>query len=236
MAEQRQVLDVWVVETNTVYRQVPFTVVVDWVQQGRLLEDDQLRPPGQTDWVRLAAVPSIAAYLPRATPHRAEDQAEALEPVEVDFTWKPRHDGEDDDVDMIPLIDVSLVLLIFFMMTASVTSAASLIQTPEAPLGSLVSSNPRMLWIGIDRNATGETVYSFGQGDQGPAPENRSLTQQDVLNRLDQHLKAEGPAEVRIKANRQLPYEVIKKMTLQVERRKPRVTHIYAEVSVSQGT
>ena len=40
MAEKRRFLDVWIVDSNTVYREVPFTVVADWVQQGRLLEDD----------------------------------------------------------------------------------------------------------------------------------------------------------------------------------------------------
>jgi hypothetical protein len=36
MAKKPQVFDVWVVETNTVYKQVPYTVVTDWAQQGRL--------------------------------------------------------------------------------------------------------------------------------------------------------------------------------------------------------
>ena len=46
MAEKRRFLDVWIVETNTVYKEVPFTVVSDWVQQGRLLEDDRITSPG----------------------------------------------------------------------------------------------------------------------------------------------------------------------------------------------
>ena len=34
MADQRRFLDVWIVETNTVYQEVPFEVVTDWL--GRL--------------------------------------------------------------------------------------------------------------------------------------------------------------------------------------------------------
>ncbi len=31
MAEKRRFLDVWIIESNTVYREVPFQVVADWV-------------------------------------------------------------------------------------------------------------------------------------------------------------------------------------------------------------
>ena len=40
MVEKRRFLDVWIVETNTVYQEVPFDVVTDWLQQGRLLDDE----------------------------------------------------------------------------------------------------------------------------------------------------------------------------------------------------
>src|SRR5712692_2739605 len=130
MAEKRRFIDVWIVETNTVYKEVPYTVVADWVQQGRLLENDKLRPSGTADWFSVGEMPAFAAYLPKAEPFRAEDQAEALERVEVDFAWKPRRGDDEDDPDMIPLIDVSLVLLIFFMMTATVSAGAGLVPTP----------------------------------------------------------------------------------------------------------
>ena len=39
MAEKRRFFDVWIIETNQVYKEVPYTVVADWVQQGRLLEE-----------------------------------------------------------------------------------------------------------------------------------------------------------------------------------------------------
>ena len=132
MPEKRRFLDVWIIETNTVYREVPFEVVTDWVQQGRLLADDMLRPSGTAQWFRLGDNPSFSAYLPHSDPYAANDQAEALEPVAVDFSWKRRPEDEDDDVDMIPLIDVSLVLLVFFMMTAGAIAYASSLNLPEA--------------------------------------------------------------------------------------------------------
>src|SRR6516162_9486 len=146
MTAPRRFLDVWIIESNTVYREVPFTVVADWVQQGRLLPDDMLRPSGTAEWFRVGDNPSFAAYLPRSEPYAANDQAEALEPVQVEFAWKRRPEDEDDDVDMIPLIDVSLVLLVFFIMTAGAVVAASNIKLPEAQYN-LTSGNEAMIWI-----------------------------------------------------------------------------------------
>ena len=53
MAEKRKFFDVWIVEIEKVYREVPYNVVVDWVQQGRLLENDRLRVSGTKDWMQL---------------------------------------------------------------------------------------------------------------------------------------------------------------------------------------
>ena len=119
MTEKRRFLDVWLVESNTVYREVPFNVVTDWVQQSRLLPDDMLRPSGTAQWYKVGSSPEFSPYIPRSEPYRVEDRAEAEEPVELDFAWKRKPEDEDDDVDMIPLIDISLVLLIFFIMTTT---------------------------------------------------------------------------------------------------------------------
>lgn len=235
MPEQRRFLDVWIIESNTVYREVPFTVVTDWVQQSRLLPDDKVRPSGTAEWLRIGGMPAFVAYLPKVEPFRAEDQAEALEPVELDFAWKRRRGDEDDDVDMIPLIDISLVLLVFFMMTAAVGGAASLINTPSVEFKHL-SYDPEMFWIGVSNSNTGPR-YSFGKGDGGPEKQNDDLTLPQALERLDAQDTARL-VDVRIKADRALPYHVIESLTIELEKRRPKsiqatagVRKIYAEVS-----
>jgi hypothetical protein len=50
-------LDVWIIQTNTVYRNVPYTVVTDWLQQGRLLGEDQLRYSGTEKWATISTAP-----------------------------------------------------------------------------------------------------------------------------------------------------------------------------------
>ncbi len=129
MAEPRQFIDVWIIDSNTVYREVPFTVVCDWVQQGRLLEGDCVRRSGTPTGNVLATSRHSRRSCRNRSRHAPTDQAEALEAVEFEFGWKEKHaEHEDDEVDMIPLIDVSLVLLIFFMLTASGVGAASLVK------------------------------------------------------------------------------------------------------------
>jgi biopolymer transport protein ExbD len=234
MAEKRRFLDVWIVETNTVYREVPFTVVADWVQQGRLLEDDMLRPSGTAQWFKVGAAPDFHAYLPHPEPFRADDQAEALEPVQLDFAWKRRPPDDDEDVDMIPLIDISLVLLIFFMMTATVVVGTGFINTPEADFATTISADSNMLWIGIDRDRADEPVYSLGQGNLGPAEGDRKLTESEVLNRLDDRLQGlNGPVGVRIAADQDLRYEIVQRLTIELEKRRAqrKIDLITAEVS-----
>src|SRR5437588_10837224 len=106
MAEKRRFYDVWIIEANTVYREVPFDVVADWVQQGRLLEDDMLRPSGTADWFRLGDVVDFAVYVPKPQAPDAEPPSpvEPMEAVETGFTWRRRSELEETDVDMIPLI------------------------------------------------------------------------------------------------------------------------------------
>jgi biopolymer transport protein ExbD len=222
--------DLWVVETNTVYRKVPYSVVTDWLQQGRLLDEDKVRLAGGTNWVPLGNVPAFKAYLPKAEPYRVEDKAEALEPVQVDFSWKPRRGDEDQDVDMIPLIDISLVLLIFFMMTAAVSTAAATIRTPEAE-NKLISIDPDMFWIGIDKDKGEQPAYSFGQGNK---PGEQCASREDLIQKFTAKLREQSSTvNVRIRADQDLPYDLVREMIEKLGpfKRQQKIANIVAEVS-----
>ncbi len=247
MAQKRRFLDVWIIETNTIYREVPFEVVTDWVQQGRLLADDKLRPSGTAEWFRLGDNPSFAAYLPRTDPYAANDQAEALEPVQVEFAWSRRHEEEDDEVDMIPLIDVSLVLLVFFIMTAGAVAVAAGYHLPEAE-HNLTSGNESMIWIGlkaVEADPTREPSYSIGVGEKGPAsPDDEGMTREQLLARLDAMLKerkaeaerggghkSDAKVEVQIRADAALPSGYVRRIQLELERRDDVIIRKYQRVS-----
>src|SRR3954471_24671303 len=163
-----RVLDVWITETNAVYTGVPFSVVADWLQQGRLLADDRVRLAGKQQWHPITRVPALSPYLPREEPLETAGPAEALEPVDLGWNWRHPGESDDEDVDMIPLIDISLVLLIFFMMTATVSSGIfSPITPPEVRFaaGSLAADQ---FWIGIDTKSAGGVTKSGPDGKALP--------------------------------------------------------------------
>jgi biopolymer transport protein ExbD len=201
-------------------------VVVDWVQQGRLIEEDQVRVSGTEKWIRVASTSALAAYLPKVEPYRVEDQAEVLEPVEVDFAWRHRPGEDESDVDMIPLIDISLVLLIFFIMTTTVAVATFNADLPAASFtGDLAASS---VWVGLELK-DGTPVYLVAVGDKPPSAEDRGLTEDQAVERV-KALIGPGPAEVRIAADRGLKTSVVAQLTGRLQALKPAVSLVRAEV------
>src|SRR5688572_22139850 len=163
MAAKERTLDVWIMDLKKVYTGVPFTVVADWLQQGRVLASDQVRLAGKEKWHVVDKVPALTPYLPKPQPLAVEDRAEAMEPIDLGLESPVVREAEDDDVDMIPLIDVSLVLLIFFMMTTAVSMGVfSPIPTPEAR-HQLSTISAEMFWLGIEKSKENATLYSLGR-------------------------------------------------------------------------
>jgi biopolymer transport protein ExbD len=220
MSTKRRFLDVWIIEGNTVYKEVPFDVVADWVQQGRLLEDDMLRPAGTSEWTRIGGMNEFAVYLPKpAAEPEVESQVEPMEEVETGFNWKRPYDDEDSEVDMIPLIDVSLVLLIFFMLTTNpeTSAAGPQIATPPAVYGTVVNA-PDEVWVGInliDKGGVPTQVYSLGVGAKAEA---RNLaTRQELLDHLTTLLANKEHVNLTIDANPDVPSGDVRDLTVALE-------------------
>jgi biopolymer transport protein ExbD len=231
--------DVWLTASNRVYRGVPYDKVADWLQEGRIVGGDRVRPEGGGNWDLVSASPLFATYLPRPSAQAtAEDRAEALEPVGFDLSPSRRPLDEDEDVDMIPLIDISLVLLIFFMMTTTVAVSGADVPTPTVHYGvGLMASDPSVFWVGIDRGDGGKAIYSMGQGDRPPQDNDRNLTQEQVLARLDAKInEASGSAfgiSVRVAAHKQTPFGTVQALTAELEKRRGpgRIAEIKAEMN-----
>lgn len=238
MSKERRFFDVWIIETNTVYREVPFPVVSDWVQQGRLLENDRLRRSGTAEWFAVGSSPDFVPYLPRPEPDRVEDTAEALEPVELDFRWKKAPPDDDDDVDMIPLIDVSLVLLIFFMLTASSAGLAAFVQTPQADYGA-ISPNTEEVQLNINLEGQGDErkpVFSFSVGNKYLDPKDSNLpTMDEMLSRLQDHVeKLPNRVEVTINAHSDVKSGLVRDLTARLESEPFRSRIIQKFIGVSE--
>ena len=142
--------------------------------------------------------------------------------MELEVGGRRRADDEDDDVDMIPLIDISLVLLIFFMMTTTV-AAISRIAVPTMENATTIETNPRILRIDIDM-IDGRPIYGLGKGTAAPTGLDADLSDDTaVVYRLDAALETiADPPEVRIAAHGDIPYEYVEKVMKQLDVRRER--------------
>ena len=222
MAQNRRFLDVWIIETNTVYQEVPFDVVADWLQQGRLLPTDKLKPSGTADWSLIGESSEFKPYLVEEKPGRPADEAEALEPIidqGFNLPGKRRLDDEDSEVDMIPLIDVSLVLLIFFMLAAAGGSAGVFVNAPATDHGQIVD-DPQAIRIDITPDADGKPSYGVGVGTSPAPKDDKDLPGLPAaLVRVEDHLKrAEGRLKVIINCDKALPAKVARDALLALGR------------------
>jgi biopolymer transport protein ExbD len=226
--------DVWFTAANTVYRGVPFSVLAGWAGSGRVGPADKVRESGNEHWSLVSDNPLIADYLGGAAmPVAAAEEGAAYEPVEVDAGW-PRHfTEEDDDVDMIPLIDISLVLLIFFMMTTAV-SAFSPVVVPDLKYAGELSTDADAISINVDKQGD-QPSYSLtvgaGTRQQDSANPNDAKA---ILAILDTALaKAPRPPEVRIACHKDMPRWVVGDLMDELKKRKDKnqIAIYTAEVS-----
>lgn len=227
-----QSFDVWFVAADTVYRGVPYGVVTGWAEQGRVAADDKVRPAGtEQPWTRVGDHALLADFLFRPRPAAPADAAERLQPVEMDIGR--RFEEEDEDVDMIPLIDISLVLLIFFMMTTAV-AALSPVNVPDMHYASELSKDADALTVHIDKRADGDVFFAIRVGDRLDPKDNNLATPEEMLVRLDVRLtEAQRPPEVRIACHRELPRSWVRDVARELHRRKEKdqISSYTAEVN-----
>jgi biopolymer transport protein ExbD len=201
--------DIWIRAIDRVYPNIPFTLLTTWIQEGRVLQDDKVRNAGSASWTELRNEPLLSVYLPRPAAVQVEDHAEAMEPVELGFSPKKAGGEEDEDPDMIPLIDISLVLLVFFMMTAGEMISASIVETPPAENARVIE--PGKMTVSLSM-VDGNVQYFFGE------EATQALSQQEVLQRVSDNIQGGGRAEAVIKANPWVPYETVQQLLMGLEK------------------
>src|SRR5262249_13867277 len=188
--------DVWFVSANTVYKSVPYNVVADWTQQGRLAGTDMVRPAGSKEgWVTVGEHDLLVDYLPRAVAAAAGappavtggGKAEAgaageaapapeqhVELPDPEPGPRRRRGDEEDDVDMIPLIDISMVLLVFFIMIRA-EGALAPVDVPEMRYAGQLSSDPDAITITIEKQDEFTVYYSVRVGNSAPKSSHDNL-------------------------------------------------------------
>jgi biopolymer transport protein ExbD len=236
--------DVWFVAANTVYKAVPYNVVADWTQQGRLAGTDMVRPTGTKDeWSRVSEYELLADYLPQpavatiaplpgenliaAEVVGAEGPPPAGEPVELpepELGPSASRFEEDDEVDMIPLIDISMVLLVFFIMIQAAGALAP-VDVPEMKYAGQLSNDPEAITVTIEKLNQEDVYYSVRVGPSPPRPGHDQLpTPEAALKALNEALVGvTRPPEVRIACRKELPRERVYELRRELEPlRKPK--------------
>jgi biopolymer transport protein ExbD len=211
--------DVWIVDRNTVYQRVPYNVVADWVEEGRLLDKDCVRPAGQTAtaWQRIKEHAQLAPFLASLeAPPPGEEPTEVEQEIDLVIEAR-RKDMEDDDVDMIPLIDISMVLLVFFIMTAENLVAGLPVNSPEA-YHAILSDNVSSIPISCIFNESNQ--LEFIVGEKGEVGERTAKTEEGAVTKLINEINQDKSAQyykVIIRADRHVPYERVQLLTEKIE-------------------
>ncbi len=230
-------LDVWMLAAEKVYRKVPFNVAAGWVEQGRLAKADKTRPTGTNDpWVEVQHHPLLSDYLPLPAGGTAgaglPPTTEPLPPPDGAL-FRRRGEEEDDEVDMIPLIDVSLVLLVFFMMTAVTSSNDAGPNLPKITNGAEYTEGP--ICVQLDLRETGEAFYAVRVNDKVKPEDNNLQTADDVRARLLVILGSgafDSPPQVLIACHEKIKHVRVRELAKVLDplRKDGRITNYPAEV------
>lgn len=204
--------DVWLSDQNTVYTGVPFSAVCDWIVDGRLLPQDRARPHGNANavWQPLTRYEWFAPYFVAQTAAGgSDDAAEAHESVELGL--KLRKEEDEGEVDLVPLIDISMVLLIFFTMMRLMNAAQGAAQsraaipTPEAENGYVVEKAD-MITIGLHVDEKTQALqYYVNEEPVNPNNEEQMFYQLRLL--LEKRV---GEPRVILRAHENLPTSTVK--------------------------
>jgi biopolymer transport protein ExbD len=234
--------DVWFVKLNTVYKGVPYTVVAEWTQQGRLAPFDKVRPtkttlpwtdisehelfgdyvqrPIATGVVQVGAAATSAQSASSIPSGESTDAAEVL-PEAEELTFRRPSGEDDDDVDMIPLIDVSMVLLVFFILMRA-AGALSPIDVPEMKYAGQLRNDPNAITINIDKKDEFTIFYSVRMGASPPTPDHDNLdTPAQVMAVVDELIAgSDNPSEIRIACRKDLPRERVYEIRRELDKRR----------------
>jgi biopolymer transport protein ExbD len=255
-AKTARAFDVWFVTANTVYKAVPYNVVADWTQQGRLAPTDMVRPAGTEEaWSKVSEHDLLADFVPRAATAKrvvaaapvaaavpsevvpsaapGATEGEAVELPEPEEPPSKSRFEDDDEVDMIPLIDISMVLLVFFILVQAAGALAP-VDVPEMKYAGQLTADPEAITITIDKLNTEEVFYSVRLGPGAPkASADMLKTPEQAIEALRAELSGTTrPPEVRIACRKELPRERVYELRrmLEVERKKGLISSFLATV------
>jgi biopolymer transport protein TolR len=102
------------------------------------------------------------------------------------------------EINVVPYIDVMLVLLIIFMVTAPLLTQGIKVDLPKAGAEPLPSEDNKPLILSVD--ARGKLYLNIGKDEESPLPE------EEVIRRVGIVLSQQPKTPVLVKADQSVPY------------------------------
>lgn len=111
------------------------------------------------------------------------------------------------EINVVPYIDVMLVLLIIFMVTAPLLSQGIKVDLPQTPSEPLPPNEKEPVIVNIDKN--GSVFINYGEDQDKP------VTAKVLINRVNALLKYQPDIPVLIGGDATVPYgQVVQVMSL----------------------
>ena len=111
------------------------------------------------------------------------------------------------EINVVPYIDVMLVLLIIFMVTAPLLSQGVKVDLPQAPSTPLPPNEKEPVIVNVDKS--GNFFINYGENQDKP------VTADVLLNRVSALLKYQPGIPVLVGGDANVPYgQVVQVMTL----------------------
>jgi biopolymer transport protein ExbD len=158
--------------------------VLEGLEEGEWAPTDEVRGPDDRDWTRFENHPKFADIV-------------ALEPLPVG------HDDEETHVDMTPLIDVAMVLLVFFILIFTYSMLEKRLDAPNyssAHVGPAVITKEdvkeQMIKVSAKRD-NGRTVYLV---------EGKEVPRDRLLVELTGFVKATNHTTLLLEADPDVPH------------------------------
>ncbi len=111
------------------------------------------------------------------------------------------------DINVVPYIDVMLVLLVIFMITAPLLSQGINVELPRVPSQPLIKNEKLPVIVSVDRQ--GNFYINYGDDQDKP------ITPEKLLNRIGALLKYQPGIPVLVEGDAEVPYgQVVQVMSL----------------------
>ena len=129
------------------YPNIPFDALKTWIFEARVETYDYLRTSSMKKWVKASSIKELAPFFAPASLG-----SDVISSQDVGFSFLGDNDEEELSIELTPMIDVTFLLLIFFMVTATFAiHEVKNIQVPKASHTEKAKKEKLSIAIGTDR-------------------------------------------------------------------------------------